>query len=180
MAAQGYFPQKMQAAIWLFCTRIQNGTLGRTKLAKLLYFLDFDHFEQYGEPVTGADYIHQKRGPYPKQMKQEICHLRGGDAIKEEHEQVGPYLRYTYYPGEATLDLGLFSQTELLTLIEVAQKWERQTATELVAASHGEVPWIATEYLEVIPYAYADYRHKFEIIGDEEEEETAPLATVDD
>jgi hypothetical protein len=60
MGTEGYAPDKMRAASTYFCSRITNGTLGRTKLAKLLYFLDFDHFEQYDAPVTGAHYVHMK------------------------------------------------------------------------------------------------------------------------
>jgi hypothetical protein len=29
--------------------------LGKTKLCKLLYFLDFEHFKETGRPVTGLD-----------------------------------------------------------------------------------------------------------------------------
>jgi len=50
----------------------------------------------------------------------------------------------------------------------------RQTAAEVVAATHGEAPWVATGDNEVIPYVYAYYRRKFEAMPDNEEEDQAP------
>ncbi len=176
MKAEAYDPIKMQAAIVFFCDRIRNGTLGRTKLAKLLYFLDFDHFEQFDSPVTGAEYVHYSKGPYPKQMLQELRQMSG--TVKEVQEQVGPYVQYAYslQPGVMP-DFRGFKPSELSVMLQVADKWEKQTATELVAATHGEAPWIATADGENIPYAYAYYRRKFEAAPDSEEE-TSPLISI--
>ena len=175
-----YRPANMRAAILFFCGRIRNGTLGRTKLAKLLYYLDFDHYEKQGQSVTGAEYLHWARGPYPKQMRGELRNLVGV-AIEEEVEQVGPYHQYAYRlrrgqdPG-----LNVFSKEELVTLYEVSEKWERQTAAEMVAATHGEAPWIATGHNELIPYEYAYYRRRHDAVEDsEDEEEPQPLIPVD-
>ena len=147
----GYRPANMRAAILFFCDRIRNGTLGRTKLAKLLYYLDFDHYEKQGEPVTGAEYLHWARGPYPKQLRTELRNLVGA-SIEEEVEQVGPYHQYSYRLRRGNVpDLEVFSKEELVTLYEVSEKWERQTAAEMVAATHGEAPWIATGHNETHP-----------------------------
>ena len=177
MARMRYNPKKMQAALLFFCDMVRNGSLGRTKLAKLLYFLDFDHFEQHGIPVTGADYVHMPRGPYPKQMQMELRRMSG--LVQEVKEQSGPYTQYRYsiMPGiEPSLDG--FRPTELKLLFDIVKKWENQTAAELVAASHGEAPWVATAEGETIPYEYAYYRRKFESMPDDEEEETTPLITT--
>ena len=49
--------KKYKNAILFFANRIRNGTLGKLKLMKLLYFLDFDFFEKYGRSVTGDEYL---------------------------------------------------------------------------------------------------------------------------
>ena len=41
---------------------------GKTKLLKLLYFLDFYQFKQTGKSVTGLDYFAWKMGPVPKEL----------------------------------------------------------------------------------------------------------------
>ncbi len=45
---------------------------GKTKLMKLLYFLDFTHFKQTGKSVTGLDYFAWERGPVPKVLFHEF------------------------------------------------------------------------------------------------------------
>ena len=171
----GYSSLKMQAAIQFFCSAIRNGTLGRTKLAKLFYFLDFDHYEQYGASVTGATYAHFPRGPYPRQMMHEVRNLLSSQTLTETPTVVGSHVQYTY--AITTLKpetLGVFTPSELLVLSHVATIWEKHTAKEMVDAIHGEAPWIATADGEDIPYAYAHYRRKFEPVPDSEEEGSPP------
>lgn len=176
----GYRPANMRAAIAFLCDRIRNGTLGRTKLAKLLYYLDFDHYEKQGESVTGAEYLRWARVPYPKQLQAELRNLVGA-SIEEQVEQVGPYRQFSYTLLQGHVpNLEVFSKEELVTLYEVSQKWERQTAAEMVAATHGEAPWIATGHNETIPYEYAYYRRRYDMVEDgEDEDEIQPLVTVD-
>ncbi len=51
-----YSSKKMEQAILFFLEHINNVHLGRTKLMKLLYYVDFDHYEKYGRSITGAEY----------------------------------------------------------------------------------------------------------------------------
>lgn len=46
--------------------------LGKVKLFKLLYFLDFEHFRDTGRSVTGLDYFAWKMGPVPKSLFEEL------------------------------------------------------------------------------------------------------------
>src|SRR5947209_11343888 len=45
---------------------------GKTKLYKLLYFLDFEHFKETGRSVTGLDYFAWEMGPVPAALQNEI------------------------------------------------------------------------------------------------------------
>ncbi len=178
MVTPSYSAEKMQAAIMFFCLRITNGTLGRTKMAKLLYFLDFDHYEQHDTPVTGATYIHKLRGPYPREMRAEIKKLAG--QVNETDTMVGPYQQYALSLHDGALpNFQVFSVSELEALLKVADTWEHQSANEIAAASHGEEPWIATGDNEVIPYAYAHYRRKYEPQPDDDEQPAQALVSVD-
>jgi hypothetical protein len=49
-----YERNKLINAIVYFAQNTQH--LGKTKLFKLLYLLDFEHFRQTGRSVTGLDY----------------------------------------------------------------------------------------------------------------------------
>jgi hypothetical protein len=82
----------------------------------------------------------------------------------------GPYPQHALSLHDGVVpNLQMFSNTELRVLALVADKWVGQTARELVTASHGEEPWIATGDGETIPYPYAYYRRKFEPLPDDEE-----------
>jgi hypothetical protein len=54
---------KLINAILYFAERTR--CLGKIKLFKLLYLLDFKHFRQTGHPVTGMEYRAWKMGPVP-------------------------------------------------------------------------------------------------------------------
>ena len=49
--------KKYRNIILFFANRVRNGTLGKLKLMKLLYFLDFDFFEKYGKSISGDEYL---------------------------------------------------------------------------------------------------------------------------
>lgn len=50
------------------------GLVGKTKLFKLLYFLDFEHFKETGRSVTGLEYQAWEMGPVPVALQEEIEH----------------------------------------------------------------------------------------------------------
>jgi hypothetical protein len=58
----------IQAAVY-FASRTEG--CGKVKLFKLLYLLDFAHFRETGQSVTGLDYVAWKLGPVPIEMAQE-------------------------------------------------------------------------------------------------------------
>ena len=63
--------EKLIEAIIYFARNAKN--LGKTKLLKLLYFLDFIHFRQTGKSVTGLDYYAWDMGPVPSDLWYELA-----------------------------------------------------------------------------------------------------------
>lgn len=60
---------KLEQAILFFLHDPHIVQLGRTKLMKLLYFADFDHYERHHESITGARYYKLPFGPSPRKLK---------------------------------------------------------------------------------------------------------------
>ena len=58
--------EKYKNAILFFSERVSH--IGKTKLNKFLYFMDFDHYEKYGESITGDTYINNDLGPVPSHV----------------------------------------------------------------------------------------------------------------
>lgn len=74
--ALGDTKEKLKNAIIYFVTNDKN--VGLTKLMKLLYYLDFRHYEETGHSVTGLIYRAWPYGPVPSVLYEELQgHDRG-------------------------------------------------------------------------------------------------------
>lgn len=62
--------EKLIDAIVYFASHARH--LGRIKLSKLLYLLDFEHFQTTGRNVTGLSYYAWRWGPAPVELLQEL------------------------------------------------------------------------------------------------------------
>lgn len=153
--------KKYKNAIIFFAKKIQNSTLGKLKMMKLLYYLDFDFFEKYGRSVTGDEYLRFDNGPVPR-MGEKILKEMNGREIKITRRKIGNgYNDQMHIEALVDFDMNVFDREELLMLDEIADKWEKFTGTEMKNASHGEAPWIAAAPDGVIDYNLAYYRNKF-------------------
>jgi uncharacterized phage-associated protein len=153
--------KKYRNVILFFANKIQNGTLGKLKLMKLLYFLDFDFFEKYGKSVTGDQYLRWEKGPVPKTAEKILTRMDGSD-IKISKRKIGVgYNDQQHIEALKDFDLKLFSSEELVMMTDIADKWERFSGAEMKSASHGEAPWIATKPNDVIDYNLTYYRNKY-------------------
>ena len=61
--------EKLIHAIVFFAKKTRH--CGKTKLFKLLYLLDFDHFRETGRSVTGLKYYAGEMGPVPVALAEE-------------------------------------------------------------------------------------------------------------
>jgi uncharacterized phage-associated protein len=153
-------PEKLERAILYFLQHPMIEYLGTTKLMKLLYFADFDHYEQYERPITGARYRRLADGPVPDEAMAAITEMeRSGRIIRRDVVAEGVRL-HRYSPTE-TVDFGLFSVEERAALDHVAARWAAHTTKQIAAATRGEAPWFAVRDDEVIPYYLAHYRNNF-------------------
>lgn len=153
--------KKYQNIILFFANKIKNGTLGKLKMMKLLYFLDFDFFEKYGKSITGDKYSRWENGPVPQAAEKIIKKMNNVD-IKISRRKVGAgYNDQQHIEALKIFDLKLFSKEELMMMDEIADKWEKFSGTEMKNASHGEAPWIATKPNEIIDYNLTYYRNKY-------------------
>ncbi len=173
--------EKLDQAILFFLHHANNARLGKTKLMKLLYYADFDHFEQYEVAITGARYRKLDHGPVPDDAMIAIDELVQGGRIARNDVVAEGYTQHRYEPNEP-VDLAAFSPTEIDVLYQVAQRWASHTTKQIEAATHGEAPWIAVARNEVIPYYLAHYRNNFGAmnLGDDELEEPERVPDEDE
>jgi len=135
--------EKLLNAIIFFA---QNTSfLGKVKLWKLLYFLDFEHFKDTGRSVTGMEYSAWPKGPVPVALHNEIEHpqtdmsekiLFGKKAVRGTDNQM-----LTVTP-LAVFDPSHFSKRELRLMARLANDFDRTNAEDMIEATHLEnQPW---------------------------------------
>ncbi len=137
--------------------------LGKVKLMKLLYFLDFTHVKRYGTPITYDNYVHIKHGPVPSTIKNLVDDVgqyptaQLSDTITIEKTQTRRNTMDKIIPKRkfSEKDKKWFSETELEVLEDVVKRFKTATSDEIEEASHKEAPWRETSDLEWIRYSLA-------------------------
>lgn len=148
------------AEMLLFAARLleDDHAGGATKLNKLLFFAEFAHVRQTGEPITGADYQKLEWGPAPRRLLPVRDQLvrEGAAELVEEVTAFG----YAQDRFRALRDpkLDLFSESELETIKKVAEELRGMNAAQVSALSHEELGWQMVNDGETIPYSSAYLR----------------------
>ena len=133
--------------------------VGETVLYKLLYFIDFDYYEKYGESITGLTYVRNHYGPTPQ--LEEFTSIIDSMRLANELDVIEtPYFSHKqkkYLPTvKPTLDK--LSAKELDHINDEIRRLADKSANELSELSHLDMPWLASKDKEVIDYQLAMYR----------------------
>lgn len=136
--------------------RSDDPRFGRTKLAKALFYSDFDAYRDQGASLTGAHYVRMPFGPFPQELDETESALddRGVvylDYVKDVYEEK------RIVPLEPLPDLsGLFEPWTLELVGTWADRIALATAGEISRLSHHHPGWlIARETGAPIPYETA-------------------------
>jgi len=145
--------------------------LGKTKLFKLLYFLDFTHFKDTGRPVTGLEYFAWPMGPVPTDLFEELkCPEQDWEGNCSFHflsTAKGQMLRVEAL---SKFDPEHFSKRELRIMQNLADQFKNSDAEQMVEETHLEnLPWhqiyeVQGRKQENIPYRMAVRRQEEEVV----------------
>ncbi len=129
--------EKLINAIVYFARHTQH--LGKIKLFKLLYLLDFEHFRQTGQSVTGLDYRAWKFGPVPIALYQEWDEPEPdmAEAISIRPEPIIDYVRESVAP-RAEFDDSHFSRRELRIMAELVDRYGEEYSPKMIDVTHAE------------------------------------------
>ena len=155
--------------------RMNNVPMGKTKLMKLLYYIDFNHMARHDVPVTGVDYRKLPHGPVPieaMELWDEMEQFHEIDILRKDITV--DIVEFKPLPNIQS-DLSCFNGEEIQTIDAVIRQWFRATAKMMEDASHREAPWRCTNDGEIIDYETAYYISKDD--GDEDHLVNAFLAS---
>ncbi len=117
-----------------------NETLyaGKTKLFKLLYALDFEHFRETGKSVTGLNYKAWDKGPVPETLYHEMKSpkIDFNQALRKRVKKYPNGYEGEQYEPQKQFDDIFFSPFQIDLLERLSKKYCRKTATQMSAESH--------------------------------------------
>ncbi|MDK2898972.1 MAG: hypothetical protein PWQ10_159 [Patescibacteria group bacterium] len=152
---------KYENAILYLCNGVGGPLKGKKKLAKLLYYADFDNYEykESSKSITGDKYEAWKMGPVPRGFMEVVSRLEKKGKLKKYSVESGA----NYSPTEvfeclSLPDITIFSDDELSILDRVIKRYGGLSGKQLEDLTHGEAPYIATDPSEEILYDLAYYR----------------------
>ena len=151
--------EKYKQAILYLCFKLNKEVRGKKKLAKLLYFVDFDFFEKYQKPFTGDKYRALPMGPFPIHLNEITREMTKDKTLKiksvKEHDGYNATEIYTCLKEPESF---IFSKEEKEMLDRVIQKYGHLNGKQLEDLTHAEAPYIGTKPKEEIAYELAFYR----------------------
>lgn len=161
--------EKLVEAVLFFAQKVRK--LGKTKLFKLLYFLDFEHYQHTGRPVTGLDYFAWRMGPVPVSLFEELGagDIQWGDKVqfRVTKTAAGEMLAVKAL---SDFDASHFSRRELRLMNRLAEEYRDANADDMVEATHVENrPWheiyeVRGQRQKQIPYELALRKQDAEVI----------------
>lgn len=130
----------------------RDAKFGMTKLAKQMFYADFNAFRVLGQSISGLDYKKLPHGPVPTQAKAIHQHLLDtGQAV----ERAGTFGRKQLIPeGKFSRKHfeSVFTEGELKIMEWAYELTRTMKAHEVSDLSHSFVGWRVAANEEVIPY----------------------------
>lgn len=144
------YRRKLLNAVLFFASSTKRVNLG--KLSKLLYFLDFMHFNQTGYPCIGLKYYAFEKGPVPKDFWLEIRDASVPEDFKEKialiqrTDDFAPNYKEVEVRALEKPDLSVFTPRETKILEKLAFMYKEATASDMSEVTHlPKQPWDITK-----------------------------------
>lgn len=143
-----------------------TANLGATKLNKVLWFSDVFAFMNWGQPITGEQYVKQQFGPLATNVRDIVHDLEASGDLEVRKVDFHGYVKTEYVPHREP-DLTLFNTREI-SLVDsmIGQICPVFTAKAISDFSHNDL-WEMAETNEVIPYYAMFAVHPGEIDEDD-------------
>ncbi|MEK9173520.1 MAG: Panacea domain-containing protein [Patescibacteria group bacterium] len=151
--------KKYYQVILYFCRKLGGEIRGKKKLAKLLYFADFDFFEKNGKPITGDTYKALPMGPFPISLDEIVADMKKKNLldIRTVEEREG-YVPTEVYSSRVEPNPTSLTTDEKKILDRVIKNYGGLNGKQLEDLTHNEAPYVGTELKKEIPYELSFYR----------------------
>lgn len=137
-----FYENKILSLIAFFVKNTKN--CGKTKLAKLLFYVDWGHLKKTGKTITGLTYNAFKFGPFPKELYNDLKDKNtyiGSQVNFVDDDKITKSIvvKFKYEPK-------YFSKFELSEMAKTAEIFKDASADDMVRVSHWiNEPWTVTK-----------------------------------
>ena len=136
-----------------------KANVGETVLYKLLYFSDFNYYELFEEPLTGAAYRKISYGPAPCDFQNIVQEMIVEGKLKKVTTEYFGKPQKKYLPlVTADINQWKWSAREKEVIDKVIERLSGMDATTISEFSHEDIPWEVTKDKEIIDYDTVFYR----------------------
>lgn len=130
--------------------------VGKTVIWNMLYFIDFNYFEIYGETLTGETYFKSEYGALPSHFGEVIGELIYYNKIYLRKEPYfSKFINKYYLTSIHNINL---DNKEMVIINDVLDKLSDFSAVEIVDYICGDVPFKIASFDEELDYTYVFYR----------------------
>jgi len=151
--------KKYQQAILYLCWKLGKEIRGKKKLAKLLYYLDFDYYEKYQKYFTGEIYKKLPMGPFPVSLEKTTIEMSKKKQLAiDKIDEWNGYNPTEVYKILEKPNVSAFSSEEKKMLDRIIKKYGHLNGKELEKLTHSEAPYIGTKDKKEIYYELSFYR----------------------
>lgn len=141
--------KKFMAVVLFFA--VNQPSLYKTKLMKLLWYADMLFFKENTVSITGMQYIHQQYGPIPYRHSMCLSVMEAMGIIELQEQENGEIV----LPKSDTSLLEELSKSEVEILKSVNSRFLHVNSTTISKISHQEKGYKFTSMSEAISYEYA-------------------------
>ena len=131
--------------------------VGETVLHKLLYFIDFDYYEQFEENLMGATYIKNHHGPTSVELGKILEEMQKDGEIEAVNSQHFKYTQKKYLPLKRP-NLAILSARDVEHIDGVLARLSDKNAKEMELYSHEDIPWKSAQDGQPLSYESVFYR----------------------
>lgn len=139
--------EKFKELVWACVSRGSSGSITKTKLAHLLYLVDFAWRYHHSAPMTGVIYRYTARGPVADDYFRALDELYEGQSIAISPEGATLVIRSIEQRPAKRL-----SQEELAVIADVCAKWQHESTEALATFVRKRLDGKAPKQGDAIPY----------------------------
>lgn len=146
--------QKFTEMVVFFTEKLQPW---KTKMNKLLFYADFTNFSKSAFSISGIRYQAIDMGPVPFNFQSIFEYLANNDFVDVYFTTFSDGVGEQFKPNpNRQFNPKIFTQQELNTLLEVAEKFKNSTTKEIINISHKEKAWLENkDQKKIIDYLYS-------------------------